>query len=305
MSILSGRRPVGIGVRTAGLDTENIKAKPTFESQLIGRCSNPDCHSGWLHLFRRRTRPIFENGWTCSPECTEERLGQAVRRELAGWVPAQGLHQHRIPLGLLMLEKGWIEPEQLRRALCAQREAGRGRVGEWLIEQGATDEATVTRALSAQWGRPIFTLREPTGGSFSGVVPRLFLEMFGSLVVDCAANPTIYLGFEQTVDSAMAFSVERMTAVRVETGIVRTSAFAIASKQALSRSFPPVQMVEAVSASAAAHVFAKSIERLQPAGSRLARVHEWLWLRMFLEPRDGLVRNISSVSDLLCRIGPF
>src|SRR6201995_611512 len=83
-------------------------------SSLIGQCANPGCRSGWLHLFRKRSTPIFEGGWTCSPECTEARVQGALRRELDGHGMANDTHHHRIPLGLLMLEQGWITRRQLR-----------------------------------------------------------------------------------------------------------------------------------------------------------------------------------------------
>ena len=36
----------------------------------------------------------------------------------------QESHRHRIPLGLVMLEQGWITSGQLRQALDAQKVAG-------------------------------------------------------------------------------------------------------------------------------------------------------------------------------------
>ena len=50
-------------------------------------------------------------------------------------------------LGLVMLEQGWITQAQLRRALDAQKAAGTGRLGDWLIQQDAVAEDRITRAL--------------------------------------------------------------------------------------------------------------------------------------------------------------
>jgi hypothetical protein len=49
-------------------------------------------------------------------------------------------HRHRIPLGLVMLEQGWITSGQLRQALDAQRGAGAGRLGQWLAHQQGVSE---------------------------------------------------------------------------------------------------------------------------------------------------------------------
>ncbi len=123
----------------------------TERSGWLETCANSGCRSGWLHLFRSRTTPVFEGGWTCSASCTRARAAAAVRRELEGRQTAPEVHRHRIPLGLTMLEQGWITAGQLRRALDAQKAAGGGRLGHWLIHQQGVSEKLVTRALGLQW----------------------------------------------------------------------------------------------------------------------------------------------------------
>jgi len=269
---------------------------------LIGHCSNPGCRTSWLQLFRQRTRPIFEAGWTCSRECTQAKLRLAVRRELDGRVQGQETHRHRIPLGLLMLEKGWISSQQLRRAVETQRRSGVLRIGEWLIRQGATDEALVTRALGLQWGCPVLSLSSGRLAGRHQLLPRLFVDAVGALPLQGSSGRILYLGFEQSVDPALAFSVQRIQCARVECGILQSSKFKDVLGSTNNQSFNSVQLAEATSEFAAAHILAKSIERAHPISSRLVRVHEWLWLRMVLkspalpEPMDAYT------SDVLCRI---
>jgi hypothetical protein len=270
---------------------------------LIRECANPECRSGWLQLFRKRGRPIFEGAWTCSPECTEAQLGLAIRRELDGWVPAEQTHQHRIPLGLLMLQNGWITSNQLRKAVLAQKKGGTLRIGEWLVRQNAVDEAIVSRALSLQWGCPLLAIDGFNSSTASAMTPRLFHELFGALPIRVAAERILYLGFEERIDSVLAFALQRMTGLRVESGIVPSTAFRQASAQIAALKFPSIQFVDAVSSSSAAHVLARSIERFQPAASRLERVHQFLWLRMFSNSQGSAVPQVSSVSDVVCRIG--
>ncbi len=76
--------------------------------RLFSTCANPACSTGWLHLWRSRTAPVFEGGWSCSMACTIARLEAAVRRETEGRSAEPFTHRHRIPLGLVMLEQGWI-----------------------------------------------------------------------------------------------------------------------------------------------------------------------------------------------------
>lgn len=298
-------QPVGLELgRNAPLWTESESSvERVAESALIGRCSNPQCRSAWLQLFRSRTRPVFEGGWTCSEDCTRVRLEAAVRREFEGWVPQTEPHHHRIPLGLLMLERGWITSPQLREAITAQRNAGRFRIGEWLVKQGATSEAMVSRALSAQWGCPLLS---PAGLTLSpGLLPRLFVEAFGALPLQDVSGRMLYLAFEECVDTVLAFAAERMAGKGVECGILPTSSFVDFMSRVRRQSFAQAQVAEATSESAAAHLLAKSVERAQPINSRLLRVHEWLWLRMKLKKQSASAMDCATVRDVLCRVGPF
>jgi Type II secretion system (T2SS), protein E, N-terminal domain len=276
-----------------------------FRPGLIGKCANPDCRSGWLHLFRKRSAPIFEGGWTCSPECTQACVQWALRRELDGRTLAHETHRHRIPLGLVMLEQGWITQRQLRDALEAQTAAGSGRLGDWLMLQRATDEATVTRALALQWGCPVLAVETHHLADLTSVVPRLFLDAFGALPLRIVAGKLLYLGFEQCLDPVLAFAVGRMTSLRVESGIVCSSLFRPSLGRLLKEPFPTAQLAEAVSETAAAHLLARSIERIQPVNSRMVRVHDFIWLRMWLSRKTGLVPGIASVCDVVCSIGAF
>lgn len=277
----------------------------SFRPGLLGRCANPSCHSGWLQLFRHRSVPVFEGGWTCSPECTEAQVQSALRRELDGRTTSSETYRHRIPLGLLMLDKGWITQTQLREALQAQAAAGCGRLGEWLIRQRATDESVVTRALALQWSCPVLFPDAQYAAALTFAVPRLFLDAFGALPLRVAQGKLLYLGFEQSLDPVLAFAVGRMTGMRVESGIVPSALFRSSLNRMLHQKFPAVQLAEAVSESAAGHLLARSIERFRPVASRMVRVRDCIWLRMSLSSASYPDPQISSISDVICSIGDF
>jgi hypothetical protein len=256
-------------------------------------------------LFRNRSTPVFEGGWTCSPECTEARVQSALHRELDGRAASGETYRHRIPLGLLMLEKGWITRVQLREALGAQAAAGSGRLGEWLIKQHATEETVVTRALALQWSCPVLSLEAQDPAALTFAMPRLFLDAFGALPLRVAGGKLLYLGFEQSLDPVLEFAVGRMTGMRVESGIVQSTLFRPALGRMLQEKFPAVQLAEAISESAAAHLLARSIERLQPCASRLVRVRDCVWLRMWSSLAFHPTPHIPSISDVVCSIGAF
>ncbi|MFZ0742921.1 MAG: hypothetical protein WAM85_00850 [Terracidiphilus sp.] len=272
-------------------------------SGLLETCANLDCRSGWLHLWRSRGAPVFEGGWSCSLECTQARMISAVHRELDGRGSGQESHRHRIPLGLVMLQQGWITQSQLRNALDAQRSARSGRLGYWLVQQRAVSEQMVTRALGQQWTCPVLSPDCHDAAGLTGAMPRLFVDAFGALPLRLAAGRVLYMGFEESLDRVLALGTERMTGLRVESGIVEESVFHPAHAHMLEAKFPPVELVEATSEQAAAHALAKSLERARPVESRLVRVHECLWLRMWLRPQHGPLPETVSVTDVVCSIG--
>jgi hypothetical protein len=71
----------------------------------------------------------------------------------------------------------------------------------------------------------------------------------------------------------------------------------------LRAEFPSVELIEAATDPAAVHMLAKSIERTRPLESRLVRVHDCLWLRMWLKPQSGSMPDLASIRDLICSIG--
>jgi len=290
---VSGR---GLGpVRQSGLKAPR--------SGWLETCANPGCSSGWLHLWRGRSAPVFEGGWSCSPACTSALVSAAVGRELEGRVEVGETLRHRIPLGLTMLEQGWITAGQLKRALEAQRAAGGGRLGSWLARQQGVSEKLVTRALGLQWSCPVLALDFHDAEGLTVLLPRLFVDAFGALPLRVAAGKLLYLGFEDRLDPVLALAIERMTGLRVECGLVQGSLFCPAHMRMLGARFPRVELIEASSEQAAVHAMTKAIEKARPVEARLVRVHDCLWLRMTLGRQTGPLPELRSVQDLICSIG--
>ena len=137
-----------------------------------------------------------------------------------------------------MLEQGWITQAQLRRALEAQKAAGSGRLGYGWCSQHAVSEQRVTRALGLQWSCPVLPLEIHDSAYLAGAMPRLFVDAYGALPLRVAAGRVLYLGFEESLDPVLALAVERMTGLRVESGVVQSSLFLAAHSLMLRQSFP-------------------------------------------------------------------
>ena len=268
----------------------------------FSRCSNPNCATGWIHLLRRRTVPIFEDGWTCSQSCTQKRMEQAVRREMEGRNRETRLYQHRIPLGLVMLEQQWIDAGQLRRAMEAQRRAGEGRIGRWLVQQEGVSEQVVARALGLQWSCPVVSLPFHDGVAMAPALPRLFVDAFGALPLRISSERLLYLGFEDRPDPVVAFAMERILKMRVEAVLVPDSEFRQAHTRILTVPFPRVELLEVSSEAQLGRALSRVIEKVKPVESRLVRLHDFLWLRMWRKPASTLLHDAESIEDVICAL---
>jgi len=306
MSLLkSGSRllPQGTAGRRGDVESGVAAAETLHTGRGLGvfpACANPYCRSGWLRLWRRRETPVFEGGWCCSEACTLACVEAAIAREMEVRGRVERSHCHRLPLGLAMLERGWISSQALRAALHAQRTAGAGRLGHWLVCQQSVTEERVTRALALQWSCPVLRLEWDCLEGLTALLPRFLVDAFGALPLRVAANRIVYLGFEDRPDPALALAMERISGLRVESGIVEESLFRTAHARMLEARFPRAELIEARTEAAMAAALSRALERAQPREARLARVHDCLWLRLWMRPQSGPLPAADAIRDVIC-----
>jgi hypothetical protein len=249
-------------------------------------CANPRCASGWLHLWHKRGVPVLEGGWLCSSACTRARVEDLLRRERAEAHPP-ATHRHRIPIGLVLLEQGWITHQQLKDALEAQRAGAGMRLGEWLMANRGLDEARLTQALGLQWSCPVFSLDKHAAAFPVTTVPRILAESFGFVPLRLTASGILYLAFEDRIDHSLALAIERVTRLRVESGLLSGSEFRRAEERHRQGRFARARMIEAGNAGLLAEAFANQIEKTKPFEARLVRLHDLFWLRLWTQPGEG------------------
>ena len=247
-------------------------------------CGNAECTSAWTMPWRNRRRPIFEAQWGCSGRCVLAIVRSAVRRELGdGAASSPASHRHRVPLGLLMLAQGWITHQQLQKALAAQRESGTGRIGEWLMRECGLEAEQIVRGLGMQWGCPVLTTESFSPEAMALVMPQVFVEEFGLLPLRVAGSRILYLGFADQLDASAAFAIEQMTELKVESGVVEGAQFEAGRSRVLASDGVEVKLESVADKDAMAARITAILEQKQPIASRLVRVHQYYWLRMWLE----------------------
>lgn len=122
------------------------------------------------------------------------------------------LPTHRVPLGLLLLSRQQLSAEQLRSALESQRNAGRGKIGEWLQTLGFISEQQVTAALARQWSCPVLRASFVSpGASRAPQIPITLLESFAMIPVDYVeSTSTLHIAFGEGIDHSVLYAIEQM-----------------------------------------------------------------------------------------------
>jgi hypothetical protein len=274
-----------------------------MSSPLFPECGNPSCESGRLHLWRNRAVPVFEGRWACSEECTKAIVTSALVREFHGAQPALRQHRHRLPLGLLLLSQGVITQEQLKASLEAQKTAGTGKLGTWLMRQHGIKESVITRALGIQWGCPVFSVEGHQAEVIAPIMPRLLVEAFGILPLRVAAGQILYVAFEDRVDPCLTLGLERMTKLRVEPGLLNGSEFERIYRRMLNANYPKVRLIEVPDGTALTGVLTRIVEAEKPQQARITRIHDCIWMRMWKRLEAGAIPRRDSVEDVVCSFG--
>ena len=289
---------------------ENLRVEPSVSGPTLQRrlCGNVECASGWTAPWRNRRRPIFEGQWGCSGRCVLAMVKAAVNRELGENDIEMTPHRHRVPLGLVMLAQGWITHPQLRRALDAQRANGTGRIGDWLVAECGLETEQITRGLSMQWSCPVLSAKGFEPETMALALPKIFVEEFGVLPLRVAGHRILYLAFEDRLDASTALAVERMTELKVESGLMDTAQFREAKATLLQCDAVESSLEIVISTGSLATRITAILEQRQPIAARLVRLHQYYWLRTWLESgalgNDGnLPKTGEDVIDYLFTVG--
>jgi hypothetical protein len=125
------------------------------------------------------------------------------------------------------------------------------------------------------------------------VVPKVFAEKFGLLPLRVAGGRILYLGFEERLDASVAFAMEKMTDLKVESGLVVGAQFQAARSRMLECDGVEMKLETVANKDALAARMTAILEHKQPVASRLVRVHQYYWMRVWLE--NGAMGKVGSL----------
>ncbi len=262
---------------------------------LARQCESAACSQrrrswrAWLEPPRGCT---LDGHWYCRPECLEPALASAIAQFLPGspQPPAAG---HRVPLGLLMLSRGLVDNEQLKRALKAQKDSGSGRVGEWLRHMGAVNEEQVTQILGLQWSIPVFPLSQSRRFlECAHLVPLPLLEVAEMVPVHhIPTSQHLYVAFTDRINYSALYAVEKILECHTEPCLAVQSQVLQALKELRNRPRPVEVLVDDISdPEEMASAILTQVERLGASHVRVSGFDGFIWARIL---------SLSGYSDVL------
>ena len=260
-------------------------------------CGNRECRTGWLQLFRSRDSPRFEEKWACSSICMEQIVTGAVRSQIESWEPVSGGRALRMPLGLILLSRGWISHRELQEALAAQRRAQNGRIGEWLRRLHGVPEETITKALGIQWNCAVLPSGMQGLELTRSLIPAFLRKRYGLALLRQGPDRTLYLAGKYRAEYAAARAMEHMLREPVHAAFLEDSVWNSANADATDTTEVHLPGRDGVVA-----CIAEWMERSRPTDGRLVRVHDHLWLRIWL--RGGARHPMRTLDIVLPLRGP-
>jgi hypothetical protein len=176
------------------------------------RCSNSACNRKRVvpNLFRSYTGIYLGKEWFCAPECFEAFLHSTINSAISSQQLNEPSKKRRMPLGLLLLQRGVLTSEQVAAARAKQQADGVN-MGSAVLTLGFATAEQVTAAVAAQWSCPVFAMT-PRALSMPVRVPRRLLEQYEMLPVHFVeADKRLMVGFVTAVQYQILSSIENIT----------------------------------------------------------------------------------------------
>jgi len=255
-----------------------------------------DCNHlrrAWWHLRFLPASVRLEGRRYCVNQCLEAALTEILSRTRAFSKSASW--SHRVPLGLLLLSRQQLTPEQLETALAAQRSEGHGRIGEWLQSLGFVTEQQVTAALAQQWACPVLNARSLPHVRYTPQLPTRLLEDFAMVpLAYTQSSSTLHVAFSETIDYNVLYSLQQMLGCRTEACLAAPS-FVRAELAVLSNPHEEREIAfdHAADYDEISRIVRSYCNRLGVAEIRLVRCGDHIWVRLLrpsLPPFDLLLR---------------
>ena len=256
------------------------------------RCARADCVPRSF-IWRRTPMIQMDGRWLCSARCVEAEA-RATFEHMS--IPKEPFAGHRVPLGLLMLARGFLSEEQLQAVLAAQRQAGHGKIGSWAQRLNFATERQVLTALSLQWSCPVLALQTPPDFHCMEMIPWRLLQSLRMMPVRfIRSTRLLYMALCEGIDHGALLAIEQLLRCHVVPCLVSDHAMDGWIDRKSSWTAPGVQVFNQTSGAAEmARITASYAGRLCAHQIQIVRCGHYGWVRLTAGAKD---------SDLLFDLG--
>ena len=192
------------------------------------RCANRPCGSrlradadeglaDWLRFNSNSSTGYFlEEEWLCSEACLNQHIEGGILERLAR--PISGRHFKPVGprIGTFLRAKGWIDSEQLLRALARQVECG-SKLGKCLLELGYLSEERLLRALSEQLKVPcVLSPISQIEGEAGSMLPKLVCTQYRIVPIEYRQNHILSLAVDIDLSEEIILAIQRILSCSVQ-----------------------------------------------------------------------------------------
>jgi hypothetical protein len=124
-----------------------------------------------------------------------------------------------------------------------------------------------------------------------------------------ASRRFLYLAFADRPDASVALAMERMSGLKAESGLADPAQWSAAQRLLCASDFVDQRFERVDDIESMSRRIASTLAGMQPRASRLVRVHQFYWLRMWLEegamsaPNGGIPATKEDVADRIYKVG--
>jgi hypothetical protein len=217
--------------------------------------------------------------WFCGPECLELALRARFADVIRQLKPVEAPRPARVPMGLMLFQRGSMTEEQFKAALEEHRSSG-ARIGDVALQLGFVSEEQVAAALAAQWGYPVCQMK--------GVLPRtplqiptLLMQMHQILPIQVQEDSRkLVLGFATRIDHAVIHGIEKVLDCVVAPCFITITDYRAGLNVLIARASEQVIYDRVCTTMEMSEIVAKAVVDSAASGLSYGLCREYLWTRI-------------------------
>jgi hypothetical protein len=220
-----------------------------------------------------------EQEWYCGPECLEFALRIRFAEVIRHLKPVEAPRPARVPLGLMLFQRGSMNEEQFKAALEEHRHSG-ARIGDVALQLGFVSEEQVAAALAAQWGYPVCPMKGQAPRA-PQQIPTLLMQMHQMLPIQVLDDSRkLLLGFATRVEHSVIQGIEKVLGCVVAPCFITHTDYRNGLNLLIARGSEQVIYDRVCTTLEMSEIVAQAILRANATGLRYALCREYLWTRI-------------------------